>query len=59
MTTVQFIYMIGVLWLIFSGVAYQPDAKGNDNLLCGGVFLLGLAHIILAATIYILGILFN
>ena len=48
MTTIQFIYMMGVLWLIFAGVIFQPDAEPSVNLLTQGVVYLGFAHIGLA-----------
>jgi len=52
MTTVQFIYMMGVLWLICAGVMYkQADGEGFIGIegvwLC---FCLGLAHIGLVLT---------
>jgi len=50
MTTVQFIYMMGVLWLICAGVMFK-QADGEGFIGIEGVWLcfwLGLAHIVLA-----------
>jgi len=51
MTTVQFIYMMGVLWLIFAGAILRTDENSDEgvNILAFGGLALGFAHIGLAA----------
>ena len=53
MTTVQFIYLMAVLWLIFAGAIHRPDYNSDDGpfilFMCG--LFLGVAHIGLAIVV--------
>jgi len=55
MTTVQFIYMMGVLWLIFAGVILRPEENPDElvNILAKGGIVLGFAHIGLAIAMFV------
>jgi len=57
MTTVQFIYMMGVLWLIFAGAILRPEEKQDElvNILAIGGIVLGFAHIALATGVLVWG----
>jgi len=54
MTTAQFLYLMGVLWLIFAGVvtAARKQSKGKDiDMIVPviiGIILFGLVHIFFA-----------
>ena len=52
MTTVQFTYMMGVLWLIFAGTLFSASV---DEALALGflIMLVGLVHIGLAITMFV------
>ena len=62
-TTVQFTYMMGVLWLICAGVIDQPNEEDKPKLLgdegaaiAVGMFFLGLAHFALATIMLLWGL---
>ena len=52
MTTVQFTYMMGVLWLIFAGTLFS--ASVDEGIALGFLIVfVGLAHIGLAITMFV------
>jgi len=57
MTTIQFTYMMGVLWLIFAGVILRPEENPDElvNILAKGGIVLGFAHIALAGIMLLWG----
>jgi len=56
MTTIQFTYMMGVLWLIFAVAVRSGDKSGADWSFIYLVFVIGVVHIVLAIGLFLRGL---